>query len=74
MGVTKDKIILYKKTNKFNTDSNALDLVRIKDHISAQYSNLGVDVVLIYTEDVDNEVINDTILSLGLNVTYKKIL
>ncbi len=74
VGVTKDKIILYKKTNKFNTDSNALDLVRIKNHISAQYSNLGVDAVLIYTEDVDNGVINDTISSLGLNVTYKKIL
>ncbi len=74
VGVTKNKIILYKKTNKFNTDSNALDLVRIKDHISAQYSNLGVDAVLIYTEDVDNGVINDTISSLGLNVTYKKIL
>ena len=74
VGVTKDKIILYKKTNKFNTDSNALDLVRIKEHISTQYSNLGVDAVLIYTEDVDNGVINDTISSLGLNVTYKKIL
>lgn len=74
VGVMKNKIILYKKTNKFNTDSNALDLVRIKEHISKQYSNLGVDAVLIYTEDVDNGIINDTILSLGLNVTYKKIL
>lgn len=74
VGVTDNRIILYKKTNKFNTDSNALDLVRIKDHISAQYSNLGIDVVLIYTEDIDNHVINDTIASLGLNVTYKKIL
>lgn len=74
VGVTKNKIILYKKTNKFNTDCNALDLIRIKEHISAQYSNLGIDTVLIYTEDVDNVVINDTITSLGLNVTYKKIL
>lgn len=74
VGVADNRIILYKKTTKFNTDSNALDLVRIKEHISAQYSNLGIDVVLIYTEDIDNHVINDTISSLGLNVTYKKIL
>ena len=74
VGVADNRIILYKKTTKFNTDSNALDLVRIKEHISAQYSNLGIDVVLISTEDIDNHVINDTISSLGLNVTYKKIL
>ena len=74
VGVADNRIILYKKTTKFNTDSNALDLVRFKEHISAQYSNLGIDVVLIYTEDIDNHVINDTISSLGLNVTYKKIL
>lgn len=74
VGVVDSKIIIYKKTNKFNTDSNALDLVRIKDHISAQYSNLGIDVVLIYTEDIDNRVIDDTISSLGLDVAYKKIL
>lgn len=74
VGVADNKLILYKKTNKFNTDSNALDLIRIKEHISSQYSNLGIDAVLIYTEDVDNRVINDTIASLGLNVSYKKIL
>lgn len=74
VGVVDDKIIIYKKTNKFNTDSNALDLVRIKEHISSQYSNLGIESVLIYTEDVDNRVIKDTIDSLGVNVTYKKII
>lgn len=74
VGVTENKIIIYKKTNKFNTDSNALDLVRIKEHISSQYSNLRIDAVLLYSEDVDNHVINDTISSLGIDVSYKKIL
>lgn len=74
VGVVQNNIILYKKTNKFNTDSNALDLIRIKEHILSKYPNLGIDAVLIYAEDIDNRVINDTIASLGLNVTYKKIL
>lgn len=74
VGVKDNTIIIYKKTNKFNTDSNALDLVRIKDHIATQYSDIGVDAVLIYTEDVDNRVITDTIDSLGINISYKKIL
>lgn len=74
VGVTENKIIIYKKTNKFNTDSNALDLVRIKEHISSQYSNLRIDAVLLYSENVDNHVINDTISSLGIDVSYKKIL
>ena len=68
------EIIIYKKTNKFNTDSNALDLVRIKEHITSQYSNLRIDAVLLYSENVDNHVINDTISSLGIDVSYKKIL
>ena len=74
VGVAQNKVILYKKTNKFNTDSNALDLVRIKEHIQSQYTNLGIDAVLIYTEDIDNRIINDTISSLGLNIKYKIIL
>ena len=74
VGVTENKIIIYKKTNKFNTDSNALDLVRIKEHITSQYSNLRIDAVLLYSENVDNHVINDTISSLGIDVSYKKIL
>lgn len=74
VGVTDDRIILYKKTNKFNTDSNALDLTRIKEHISAQYSNIGIDTVLIYTDDVDCRTISDTITSLGLKVNYKIII
>ncbi len=74
VGVSKDKIFIYKKTNKFNTDSNALDLVRIKEQVLAKYSNLGIDAVLIYTDDIDNQVIHKTINSLGVDVTYKKIL
>ena len=74
VGVADNKIIIYKKTNRFNTDSNALDLVRIKDHLLSQYSGIGIEAVLIYTEDVDIRVIKDTIDSLGVNVTYKKIL
>ena len=74
VGVANRKLILYKKSNKFNTDSNALDLARIKEHISSQYPNMGIDAVLIYTEDIDNQVIDETITSLGLNVSYKKIL
>lgn len=74
VGVSDKKLILYKKSNKFNTDSNALDLIRIKEHISSQYPNIGIDAVLIYTEDIDNHIIDDTITSLGLNVSYKKIL
>lgn len=74
VGVTDNKIILYKKTNKFNTDSSALDLVRIKDHISEEYTNLGVDVVLIYTEKIESHIINGIIASLGFSVDYKIIL
>ena len=74
VGVENNKIILYKKTNKFNTDSNAIDLARIKDHVSTQYSDLVVDTVLIYTEDVDSGMINGMISSLGLNVSFIKIL
>ena len=74
VGLTDKKIILYKRSNKFNTDSNALDLIRIKEHISSQYPNIGIDAVLIYTEDVDNRIIDDTIASLGLHISYKKIL
>ena len=74
VGVADRKIIIYKKSDKFSTDSNALDLIRIKEHISSQYPNIGIDAVLIYTEDIDNHVIDDTITSLGLNVSYKKIL
>lgn len=74
VGIVDDRIIIYKKTNKFNTDSNALDLVRIKDHISTHYSNIGIEAVLLYVDDVDNRTINETITSLGVDVTYKKIL
>lgn len=74
VGVEDGKIIIYKKSNKFNTDSNALDLARIKEQISMKYSDVGIEVVLIYTEDIDRHVIDDTINSLGVNVSYKKIL
>lgn len=74
VGIKDNKIIIYKRTNKFNTDSNALDLVRIKDHIANQYTDIGIDAVLIYTEDVDNRIIIDTIDSLGVKISYKKIL
>lgn len=74
VGVSDSKINIYKKTNKFNTDSDALDLNRIKNHISTHYSNLAIDAVLIYTDDIDNRIINDTLTSLGIDVAYKKIL
>ena len=74
VGVLKKKIILFKKTNAFNTDRNALDLIKIKNHILSMHPDIEVDVVLLYTEDINNKIINNTITSLGLNVAYKKIL
>ena len=39
-----------------------------------KYSNLGIEAVLLYSEDIDNQVIDETIASLGVDVTFKKIL
>lgn len=71
VGVDKDTILLYKKANEFNTDSNALDLIRIKNKVNEKYSNLKISTCLIYSERVEERTIQTTLHSLGLDVNYK---
>ena len=51
-----DTITLYKKSNKFATDSNAMDLYRLKESVSGSFPNLKVKCMLLYSDTVKNKV------------------
>ena len=74
VGKIDDKIIIYKKTNRFSIDSNALDLSRIKERIIEMFPNQEVELCLIITEDIKESTIKNTLTSLGLQINYRIII
>ena len=70
--VTKEEnlITLYKKTSVFATDQNALDLARLKEDISKKFPLYEIECVLIFSKDVDEVSIKQTIASLNLDTKF----
>lgn len=66
-------ITIYKKTSKFSTDSNALDLARHKDCILQSFPNIDVKCVLLYSEKMEEKSILKTLDSLKLDVGFLTI-
>lgn len=71
VGIKGNQINIYKKSTIFAVDSNALDLWRIKQCVEEQFSNVSVCCFLIFVEDVDEDSISSTLLSLDLDVKFK---
>lgn len=69
-----DTITLYKKSNKFATDSNAMDLYRLKESVSGSFPNLKVKCMLLYSDTVEEQSIQQTLDSLKLDVGFMTIL
>jgi len=67
-------ITLYKKSSKFSTDSNAIDLVRLRESMSNTFPNLTIKCVLLYSEPVEEDSIRQILESLKLDVEYKIII
>lgn len=67
-------ITLYKKSSKFSTDSNALDLVRLKESVLKSFPNLVVKCVLLYSERIEEDSIRQTLNSLNLDVGFQTIM
>lgn len=67
-------ITLYKKSSMFSTDSNALDLVRLKESILKSFPNLNVKCVLLYSEQIKEDSIHQIINSLNLDVGFQTIM
>ncbi|MBO4826342.1 MAG: hypothetical protein J5506_03765 [Prevotella sp.] len=66
-------ITLYKKSSKFSTDSNAIDLSRIKDSVMKSFPNLIVKCVLLYSERIEEKSVRQTLESLKLDVDFQTI-
>ena len=66
-------ITLYKKSSKFSTDSNAIDLARLKESILKSFPNLNIKCVLLYSERIEENSIRQTLESLELDVEYQII-
>ena len=67
-------ITLYKKSSIFSTDSNALDLVRLKESVFKTFPNLDVKCVLLYSERIEEDSIRKTLNSLNLDVGFQTIM
>lgn len=67
-------ITLYKKSSKFSTDSNALDLVRLKESVLKSFPNLVIKCVLLYSERIEEDSIRQTLNSLNLDVGFQTIM
>jgi hypothetical protein len=67
-------ITLYKKSTKFATDSNAIDLFRLKESIENSFPNLNVKCMLLYSDTIEEQNIRQTLDSLNLDVEFMTIL
>lgn len=63
-------ITLYKKSSQFATDSNALDLSRLKDSVSDAFPHLNVKCMLLFQNVIEEQRIRKTLDSLKLEVEY----
>lgn len=67
-------ITLYKKSTKFATDSNAIDLFRLKESVEDSFPNLNVKCMLLYSDTIEEQSIRQTLDSLNLDVGFMTIL
>lgn len=67
-------ITLYKKSTKFATDSNAIDLFRLKESVEDSFPNLNVKCMLLYSDTIEEQNIRQTLDSLNLDVEFMTIL
>ena len=67
-------ITLYKKSTKFATDSNAIDLFRLKECVADSFPNLNVKCMLLYSDTIEEQIIHQTLDSLKLDVGFMTIL
>ena len=67
-------ITLYKKSTKFATDSNAIDLSRLKKSVADSFPNLNVKCMLLYSDTIEEQSIRQTLDSLNLDVEFMTIL
>ena len=67
-------ITLYKKSTKFATDSNAIDLFRLKESVAKSFPNLNVKCMLLYSGTIEEQSIRQTIDSLNLDVGFMTIM
>ena len=67
-------ITLYKKSSKFATDSNAIDLSRLKESVLDSFPHLNVKCMLLYSDIVEEQSIRQTLDSLKLDVGFMTIL
>ena len=67
-------ITLYKKSTKFATDSNAIDLSRLKKSVADSFPNLNVKCMLLYSDTIEEQIIHQTLDSLKLDVGFMTIL
>lgn len=67
-------ITLYKKSTKFATDSNAIDLSRLKESILESFPHLNVKCMLLYSDVIEEKTIRQTLNSLKLDVGFMTIL
>ena len=67
-------ITLYKKSTKFATDGNAIDLSRLKKSVADSFPHLNVKCMLLYSDNIEEQSIRQTIDSLKLDVGFMTIL
>ena len=67
-------ITLYKKSTKFATDSNAIDLSRLKESVSDSFPQLNVKCMLLYSDAIEEQSIRQTLDSLKLDVEFMTIM
>lgn len=67
-------ITLYKKSTKFATDSNAIDLFRLKESVEDSFPNLNVKCMLLYSDTIEEQSIRQTLDSLNLDVGFMTIM
>jgi hypothetical protein len=67
-------ITLYKKSTKFATDSNAIDMFRLKESVEDSFPNLNVKCMLLYSDTIEEQSIRQTLDSLNLDVGFMTIL
>ena len=66
-------ITLYKKSTKFATDSNAIDLSRLKESVTDSFPHVNVKCMLLYSDVVEEQSIRQTLDPLKLDVEFMTI-
>ena len=67
-------ITLYKKSTRFATDTNAIDLSRLKESVAYSFPQLDVKCMLLYSDTIEEQSIRQTLDSLKLDVGYMTIM